>query len=611
MINGVEMLYDYIESTDEYTYSYIKDYEEHLVYCPHCKKFEKMDVLAYFNISNNRNANFYFENHVNDEEFLGNHGDVIYKEGVRFYSHDRYMKSYRHNRYSYGYNYDFKPKMSARARRRKPKRQLYRNIKSFICPECHTIIPRHKVLYFESRQPSPAQFCNGVQIFRETGKNGTYIKATLLFIEYGVWNNQLITRRLRKKKTFNVNTGHTYSIRDLYISGSKKNAKGPAIKNVTYNDNYETQSFFEVRRGFTKQAVRALYEAVYKEKVALLGHKPDGYPEVMPDEINRSASASLIYVSGLNRFPNIPHNVYASIIKVKTDEYASVMNKDMYKVKMNADDWVTEALKAHKMKPTKFLKRLVRSGAHPHVLKAITAYIKEPNNVTKLVNSGMHFREEHFKSDFMRDTLKLCGETAAVNKICATPYMSYLVDTITMYNVAKRVLGHYDITGTVREIHDNLSKDYHKLSRENITLEYDKKVMKLQRITDEYDLVFAKDTHELIDVGTYMRICVGSYGNRAVEKQCNIMLLKDKTGNPLVCIELSGDYKRIIQAKFYGNDRLPQKEFDFVTQWVKDNKFVISTTDLESPKKPKVRKNNNIPVPVEVVAVAVPQVVAN
>lgn len=590
MINGVEMIYDYCDPIANYTYSYIGKDGECYVYCKTCKKFEKMNVLVSFDIRKNCSNKLYFENYCNDLAFKEQDNGIILRKGVRFYTYERFLKAIN-RKYGFLNNYYY-------YKRNRDKGTLFREPIAYICPECRTSYPKHKILYFESRQKDPKEFCHGVQIFKETINDKVYIKAVLLFLEFGIWNNAIILNRFRKKVTLNITTGHTYAIKKRYIDGSNRKVKEASIKNITYSDEYSSAGFFDINRSFIEDATIALYKAVYNEKEKMLNHKPDGYPKEIPLEVKPYRILS--YVSALNRFPNIHYNIYSTIIKTQRDDYATIMNKNMYKVKMNADDWTTEAIKAHKMQPTKFNKRLVRSGAHPDVIKNITNIFKEPNNIKKLINSEFNnLRKYHLKSDFIMDSIALCGETATVNKIISAPYFSYLVDTINMYHTAKEILGSYNITGTIKEIHDNLSRDYEKLKKENLIIRYEDKVKSLEYSDDEYDLVFAKDTHELIDVGSYMRICVGSYGNRAAQKDCNIMILRNKENIPIVCIELSSDYKTIYQAKFFANGRMPQKEFDFVHQWVKNNKIKIATSDLDFPLKENKKENTATPVDLE------------
>ena len=66
-----------------------------------------------------------------------------------------------------------------------------------------------------------------------------------------------------------------------------------------------------------------------------------------------------------------------------------------------------------------------------------------------------------------------------------------------------------------------------------------------------------KSTVELVEIGTLMNICVGSYGERAAAKKCFIVA-GYKDGVPVTCIELNrdGDSFRVDQVKKKHN-RLP------------------------------------------------------
>ena len=48
-------------------------------------------------------------------------------------------------------------------------------------------------------------------------------------------------------------------------------------------------------------------------------------------------------------------------------------------------------------------------------------------------------------------------------------------------------------------------------------------------------------------------------------------IVRDSKEKPIVCIELSKDYKCIIQAKAKFNGRLPKNLYSFVKKWCKTN----------------------------------------
>ena len=68
---------------------------------------------------------------------------------------------------------------------------------------------------------------------------------------------------------------------------------------------------------------------------------------------------------------------------------------------------------------------------------------------------------------------------------------------------------------------------------------YKEKELELEDQYKDFVFALAKDTHTLYDVGSFMDICVGGYDQRAVSKNCIIMVAYDpKDFHPKICLEL-------------------------------------------------------------------------
>lgn len=583
MTNNVEVIYEYKENPYDYTFSYTAKDGTRYVYCSTCKKFERMDAVVAFDESTRPNYSFRFEYYRNDR--IDTH--EVFKRTFRYYTHKRLNEVYDH-----GDNRSYLKNKKTYADR------LYKEVHCFICPTCGSKYARNKVLYFETKQQHDMCYRYGVQVLKEPGKNGMMVKLIVLYIEYGVWNDHLIIKRFREKITFNADTGYTYMLKKKYFTINRV-PKGAPMKNISYMNEMTLSSLLHSEKPEYEDAYHALYNALYAEKERVLGHKPDGYDKEL--SVNDLANRRIHYLSLLNRFPNIPFHMSARFITEVEAYGCFISNKKVRKVNMREDDWAKTFAEAYQLEPTKFVKRLIRSGKHPQYIKAIKTAFNEPNNVAKLVNSAYSdMTQDVFESDFIKDTIALCGETGAANKLINDARnIHYLRDTINMYKRAKEVLGKYDIRGTIMEVHDKLSADYRKLQNANVAIKHEEKAYALECFNDKYDLTFAKDTHELIDIGATMHICVGSYGDSALSKRCNIMVVRNKKGHPLVCIELSGDYKNIKQAKYFGNGRLPKEEYNFVMNWAKEHKFKTDIYDLAGPANaPKRIDEFNVYMPV-------------
>ena len=139
------------------------------------------------------------------------------------------------------------------------------------------------------------------------------------------------------------------------------------------------------------------------------------------------------------------------------------------------------------------------------------------------------------------------------------------------FDFAKR----YDID----ELHLQLATSVGKLETENRTIYYTNRELSLEMTDDTFSLLLANDTHELIDIGVKMGICVGSYADDVISNNCTILILRRIEDNkPVGCIELcSWD---VVQAKGNYNKLLQNEELDFIEKWIDSKGLHVATDDL-------------------------------
>lgn len=81
----------------------------------------------------------------------------------------------------------------------------------------------------------------------------------------------------------------------------------------------------------------------------------------------------------------------------------------------------------------------------------------------------------------------------------------------------------------------------------------------------EYSVFIPQTTHDLINIGNPLGICVGNgyYAEKVIRKMCNIVALKDKDGRFRFCIEFNKN--QILQGRGYANiDMGPKLKQDFI-----------------------------------------------
>ena len=171
-----------------------------------------------------------------------------------------------------------------------------------------------------------------------------------------------------------------------------------------------------------------------------------------------------------------------------------------------------------------------------------------------LIKAYATWRENVFShgiENTLKIMLKIIGEKNTVKKITTAGDNSYylndvetMVESLIDHNYQ---LSSEDFKGNVKEIHDRLSRELDKIERPNELIAYTVVERSLEKEISGYKFQLAKDTHELIDIGSQMGICVGSYGNRAINKKCNILHIK--SGDKYIqCIEVSPELK-VVQTK--------------------------------------------------------------
>ena len=101
----------------------------------------------------------------------------------------------------------------------------------------------------------------------------------------------------------------------------------------------------------------------------------------------------------------------------------------------------------------------------------------------------------------------------------------------------------------------------------------------LEMSDGEFAITLAKDTHELINVGAAMDICVGSYASEAIDRRCTILVLRCLENYSTVgCIELRDTV--VVQAKGVNNKLLRNRDRKFVINWLVNKGLSIGTDDL-------------------------------
>jgi hypothetical protein len=158
------------------------------------------------------------------------------------------------------------------------------------------------------------------------------------------------------------------------------------------------------------------------------------------------------------------------------------------------------------------------------------------------------------------------------NKVPFTVFTDHLMDIGRMIlDITRRKPDFlFQFNGDIAVFHDDLARELTRLKYENTLISYSNEENLLESKVNSYQFKLARDTHELIDIGNKLRICVGSYGEMATAKESIIVIVLENK-SPVACVEIKNN--RIIQAKLHHNELPFGKLKDLIIQWAIKNQL--------------------------------------
>lgn len=178
---------------------------------------------------------------------------------------------------------------------------------------------------------------------------------------------------------------------------------------------------------------------------------------------------------------------------------------------------------------------------------------------------------------FVTEYSELKSQAEIMRKAVAANY-SFFKDTARMYEFVKRAIELTAqekmmlLSGTITEIHDRLSEIQSSRNFPHLFIPYTEKEIKLNCKCGSSTFMLAKTTDELKYVGDKMKICVGSYWSKAINKESVIVIMRDAKENLEACIELNPEMTKLKQFKDFCNQTLePEKRARAVTFLKKNN----------------------------------------
>lgn len=484
----------------------------------------------------------------------------------------------------------------------------YRSIepKNLVCNKCNAEIKQFKM-------DSHIQL-NSFDIFDDRKEQGKF-KISILSTLYVCTDNSIYPRQEDYKLIYDFNKQRTFFTR----KGYKKN--GFIITLNNFNESHLYQNMRIMLNFIDKDKMQEMIEKIYEafkeelninlslDEIIDVAKIKTGKCIINDDKINN-------FINVLNIFAVINSYRHINITKefLLELEYQLANNKVVSYTKskyLENGDYFKNTLKTSKAarkiifnRPWKIvtyllfkdcfskndneLKILNNINIEEYMLNAlyfeIYGYQQNKSSLGSIDNCKKY--NEVIKKQINRLNQVYANENILANKLIKnkTEFKHCFFDSILMMNNLNdeqwnECVEMLNKKVSLKNIHDTLSVMKKKAKNKNMVIPYEEINYTLEKDIKDYKIRLAKDTHELITIGSLMGICVGSYGNRAVNKYCTIVYIK-QYNEYKCCIELRKG--SIIQAKTKYN-KLPEGELKkVILQWANESNLKINTHDLNN-----------------------------
>jgi hypothetical protein len=482
----------------------------------------------------------------------------------------------------------------------------FRFFPKLTCPECGCLVNTYpfKRLSIFNKFTEDNSILNAITIFNDENK----IAVSGLFRCYYLNVDALTIARdeYRVRLTLNTETGQSYFIGPKKLNGKRMSGWNSSyLINLTYRTHgcpYPMETILRsslVKRELLKLLMEKNGDTIEKFKSFPIFspyndpyfEEPDAY---VPEEIKEIydidfSSVPLSWITLYNRFPCLNGEQIKNLYPERFSDYCAdnYFMKDLFRgVKRNyeAKELLETVMKNAKVPSSKKIKKIIASDLMKanSVLFFIKCGFKDINIIQRFIelptNKQESFKHCVSKAEFKMlktlivDLIEKKGESKTFSALFSDTKMPsyYIVDTARMYVKfkAENMLIKEYYTDSLRKIHDRLSRDYPKIKYKNQIIEYPKKSEKYNMVIDEkYEFSLAEDTNELVRIGQELKICVGGYRDVALNGSSRIVSIKQE-GKYVGCIQLSSNFKQLIQAKAFCNNRLQEYKAYALKEWV-------------------------------------------
>lgn len=383
--------------------------------------------------------------------------------------------------------------------------------------------------------------------------------------------NGIITKHINNRVVMNLKTGRTYRLNEFDLATKKvvNKKRHPFISLSAWTLNWTSLGINKLAESEFNKIGKAIEESVNDKDII-------PFNEYIKDTTNIDELQVLV---AYNTNPFVSYGVLMNMYQTKADAKHEINSYDrMYtknfncKVVRNKDvkkellvflttQGYSKKFLGYKLSKTTFNSIQDDKEAFDQILELSS--IEDKNNRWKVVesyfknNCSLYQLKDFYTSNIYTELKKTHKEKDIVNAVMKIKDMYYLTDLSRAYNRIMRAIPEYQIpTKRLRlnEIHDIICGDAKKLDDNVYEYHYTKEMEeRFNKTIDGYDFGLATDSLQLVEVGTEMSICVGSYGRKVANKQCTIVTVR-KNNKYVTCIEIYPDGK-VNQVKGIRNEK--------------------------------------------------------
>lgn len=417
---------------------------------------------------------------------------------------------------------------------------------------------RH-IIFFNDYDPKYSEKCKS--------KEEVLNKAFNLIREYKIKKNNFYIPTLEEQINFALNNGSTKF--DIYNYEVKDQSEKYSYKTYMYGESYEER-----------------YKRFYFTDIKI------DIKHIL--KFNRFPAVNLFIKTNLFDFQSTPD--FNSKLYKKFKTYRGQIKQDC------TDPYKELALKLN-IPYSKALKKVYKKDIrHMITYNGLSKQNIKNDNILKMLNlcDAFSFNESFSLNELFIKCLPYLKENPTYNEnnfinrltnyLKVNDYHNYMHVEDTFRSFI-RIKEHEDgkdympdFRLDIKSLHDRVSSDERKFRTRNRTIEYKEEQLNVNGTFNGLHFALAKDTHELIEVGSTMGICVGGYGNRAIDHSCYIVVAKNNNGEPIICIEIEDNFMLLKQTKLKYNARPIEgsEQYKAILEWCHHANMIPMNYEINS-----------------------------